>query len=47
MKKAWGAANKNIVREFLGEGCLLGAFGGLLGSGRGIYLRNIITACPT
>lgn len=31
LKKALGAANKSIVLEFLGEGLLLGALGGLLG----------------
>lgn len=31
LKKALGAANRSIVMEFLGEGLLLGALGGLLG----------------
>ena len=31
LKKALGADNRNIVMEFLGEGCLLGFLGGILG----------------
>lgn len=43
LKKALGAANENIVREFLGEGCLLGAFGGLLGSGLGYLFAESVS----
>ena len=43
LRKALGAANKNIVREFLGEGCLLGAFGGLLGSGLGYLFAEYVS----
>ncbi|MDO4753743.1 MAG: FtsX-like permease family protein [Bacillota bacterium] len=32
LKKALGASNKGVVLDFLGEGAMLGAFGGLLGS---------------
>lgn len=43
LKKALGAANENIVREFLGEGCLLGAFGGLFGSGLGYLFAQSVS----
>ena len=43
LRKALGASNKNIVYEFLGEGCLLGAFGGLLGSGLGYLFANSVS----
>ena len=43
LKKALGAANENIVREFLGEGCLLGALGGLLGSGLGYLFAQSVS----
>ena len=43
LKKALGAANQNIVREFLGEGCLLGAFGGLFGSGLGYLFAESVS----
>ncbi len=43
LKKALGAANENIIREFLGEGCLLGAFGGLLGSGLGYLFAESVS----
>ena len=43
LKKALGASNENIVREFLGEGCLLGAFGGLLGSGLGYMFAESVS----
>ncbi len=43
LKKALGAANENIVREFLGEGCLLGFFGGLLGSGLGYLFAESVS----
>ena len=43
LKKALGAANENIVREFLGEGCLLGLFGGLLGSGLGYIFAESVS----
>ena len=31
LKKALGASNKSVIIDFLGEGILLGAFGGFLG----------------
>ena len=43
LKKALGAANENIVREFLGEGCLLGAFGGLFGSSLGYLFAQSVS----
>ena len=35
LKKALGASNQSVVTDFLGEGIMLGAFGGLLGAGFG------------
>lgn len=32
LKKALGASNPDIIKEFLGDGCVLGAVGGVLGS---------------
>ena len=32
LKKALGASNPDIIKEFLGDGCILGAIGGVLGS---------------
>ena len=43
LKKALGAANENIVREFLGEGCLLGFFGGILGSFLGYIFAESVS----
>ena len=43
LRKALGASNKNIVYEFLGEGCLLGAFGGLIGSGLGYLFAESVS----
>lgn len=43
LKKALGASNKNIVLEFLGEGCLLGAVGGLFGSGLGYLFAESVS----
>ena len=43
LKKALGAANEDIVREFLGEGCLLGAFGGLFGCGLGYLFAQSVS----
>ena len=43
LRKALGASNKNIIYEFLGEGCLLGAFGGLLASGLGYLFANSVS----
>lgn len=43
LKKALGASNANIVSEFFGEGCLLGAFGGILGSGFGYWFAQSVS----
>jgi putative ABC transport system permease protein len=43
LKKALGAANKSIVMEFLGEGLLLGAFGGLLGVVLGFAFAQVVS----
>ena len=43
LHKALGASNKNIVYEFLGEGCLLGAVGGLIGSGLGYLFAEFVS----
>ena len=43
LRKALGASNKNIIYEFLGEGCLLGAFGGLFGSGLGYLFAQSVS----
>lgn len=42
LKKALGAGNRDIVLEFLGNGCLLGAFGGVAGTGLGyIFAQSV------
>lgn len=43
LKKALGADNRHIIMEFLGEGCLLGFFGGLLGSGLGYLFAQSVS----
>ena len=43
LKKALGASNANIVMEFLGEGCVLGLVGGLLGSGFGYLFAQSVS----
>lgn len=43
LKKALGASNANIVIEFLGEGCVLGALGGILGSGLGYAFAQSVS----
>jgi putative ABC transport system permease protein len=43
LKKALGAANKSIVMEFLGEGLLLGALGGLLGVALGFVFAQTVS----
>ena len=43
LKKALGAANENIVREFLGEGFLLGLFGGICGSFLGYIFAESVS----
>lgn len=43
LKKALGAENKNIILEFLGEGCVLGGFGGILGTGLGYLFAQMVS----
>lgn len=43
LKKALGAENKNIIMEFLGEGCVLGFFGGVLGTGFGYLFAQLVS----
>jgi putative ABC transport system permease protein len=43
LKKALGAENERIGREFFGEGILIGLLGGFLGSLGGIIFARIIT----
>jgi putative ABC transport system permease protein len=43
LKKALGAANGSIVMEFLGEGLLLGALGGLLGVVLGFLFAQTVS----
>ncbi len=43
LKKALGAANQSIVKEFLGEGLLLGGLGGLLGVALGFAFAQTVS----
>lgn len=43
LRKALGASNTSIVREFMGEGLVLGAFGGLIGSFLGFAFAQLIS----
>jgi putative ABC transport system permease protein len=43
LKKAIGADNRGIAAEFLGEGMLLGALGGLLGTGMGYFFAQAVS----
>ncbi|MBQ9364393.1 MAG: ABC transporter permease [Schwartzia sp.] len=43
LKKALGADNRDIVLEFLGNGCLLGAFGGIVGTGLGYLFAQSVS----
>ncbi len=43
LKKALGAANKSIVKEFLGEGLFLGGLGGLLGAVLGFVFAQLVS----
>ncbi|MDR1045902.1 MAG: ABC transporter permease [Candidatus Adiutrix sp.] len=44
LKKAIGAENRSIAREFLAEGLILGLLGGLLGSACGLLFAQVISA---
>ena len=43
LRKALGASNRNIIREFMGEGLLLGGIGGIIGSGLGFAFAQIVS----
>jgi putative ABC transport system permease protein len=43
LRKALGASDRSIAREFLGEGVLLGGCGGLLGSGLGFAFAQLVS----
>ncbi|MDR1321946.1 MAG: ABC transporter permease [Gracilibacteraceae bacterium] len=43
LKKALGASNQEVVNEFLGEGVLLGAIGGLLGVALGFFFAQAVS----
>jgi putative ABC transport system permease protein len=43
LKKALGADNKRIAREFLTEGLILGVFGGLIGSVCGLLFARMVS----
>lgn len=43
LKKALGASNVSIVWEFLGEGAVLGAFGGIFGAVLGYFFANYVS----
>jgi putative ABC transport system permease protein len=44
LKKAIGAENRSIAREFLGEGLILGVLGGFLGSACGLAFAQLISS---
>ncbi|MDR0379007.1 MAG: ABC transporter permease [Candidatus Accumulibacter sp.] len=44
LKKALGAENRDIAREFLGEGLILGILGGVLGSVCGLFFAQVISS---
>ncbi len=43
LKKALGALSGDIMREFLGEAVVLGTFGGLIGSGIGVWIADYLS----
>ncbi|MDR1656530.1 MAG: ABC transporter permease [Deltaproteobacteria bacterium] len=43
LKKALGAENRRVAREFLGEGLMLGVIGGLLGSATGLLFARVVS----
>jgi len=43
LRKALGASNGSIITEFMGEGLMLGAFGGLLGSILGFIFAQMVS----
>ncbi len=43
LRKALGASNSSIIAEFMGEGIVLGAFGGLLGAILGFLFAQVVS----
>ncbi len=43
LRKALGASNESIIAEFMGEGIVLGAFGGLLGGLLGFAFAQVVS----
>lgn len=43
LRKALGAENRSIVLEFLGEGLLIGALGGIVGAGLGFAFAQLVS----
>ncbi len=43
LRKALGASNKSIIREFMGEGMMLGGVGGFLGSFLGFLFAQLVS----
>ena len=43
LRKALGASNGSIIAEFMGEGVVLGAFGGLLGAILGFAFAQVVS----
>ena len=43
LKKALGAENQHIILEFLGEGCIIGLLGGVLGSALGFWFAQSVS----
>ena len=43
LRKALGASDREIIGEFMGEGLLLGGFGGLIGAGLGFAFAQLVS----
>jgi len=43
LRKAIGASDSSLIKEFMGEGILLGALGGLLGAGVGFCFAQVVS----
>ena len=43
LRKALGASDESIIAEFMGEGLLLGGFGGLLGAALGFTFAQMVS----
>jgi putative ABC transport system permease protein len=42
LRKALGASNQSLVTEFMGEGIVLGGFGGILGAAAGYVFAQAV-----